>query len=347
MADSFTGFLSRRKAFVFLIMCLTVHAVNAGLFYYLGITPLIILNVVSTVFYCIIIAFFKNNEDRCVILSYIEIICFSFLSDLFTGAQLYYILYIIGMISVVFYLLPSDRRQIFVFQSIGIVAAVADFIVSRKGFVLFPEYMETVESCRYGLGIFNLILTLLTVLYISNMYGIELNASREKLKYSSNHDMLTGLFNRRFFEHIMERNKCEIENEFAIAIFDIDDFKKVNDTYGHEAGDEVLKTVTHIIEESVKKEYVPVRWGGEEFVLYMPDTKEVEGIAYLEEILEKVRNTWVEFDKNRICVTLTAGMHTGNNICDYVEILRHADESLYYGKRNGKNRVVCYNRIYG
>jgi len=347
MEDGFAGFLSRRKAFVFIIMCLIVHVFNSALFYYLGITPLLVLNTASALFYCLITGLFKDNEDWCVIISYIEIICFSFLSDLFTGAQLYYILYIIGMISGVFYLLPSDRRKIFVFQSIGIVAAAADFIVSRKGFVLFPEYMATVESCRYGLGIFNLILTLLTVLYISNMYGIELNASREKLKYSSNHDMLTGLFNRRFFEHIMERSKCEIENQFAIAIFDIDDFKKVNDTYGHEAGDKVLKAVTRIIEESVKKEYVPVRWGGEEFVLYMPDTKELDAIAWLEQILEKVRNTTVEFEKNRIKVTLTAGMHTGNNLCDYVEILRHADESLYYGKRNGKNMVVCYNRIYG
>ena len=64
-----------------------------------------------------------------------------------------------------------------------------------------------------------------------------MNSANEKLKYYSDHDLLTGLFNRRFFEHIMLRNKSENENQYTIAIFDIDDFKKVNDTYGHQAGD--------------------------------------------------------------------------------------------------------------
>ena len=171
-------------------------------------------------------------------------------------------------------------------------------------------------------------------------YFFEMNEANEKLTYCSDHDLMTGLFNRRFFEHIMQRNKTENENKYTIAIFDIDDFKKVNDTYGHQAGDEVLKAVSSIIEESYDNEFVTVRWGGEEFVLYMPQTDEIHAYEHLDYLRKRIANNIVEYENQKLKVTVTVGMCTGTNLTDYELVMRNADDRLYYGKRNGKNCVI-------
>jgi len=340
MGKSFLNFLSQKKTLLFLVMCLFVHAFNAVLFYFLGIFPLTVLNVFSTAFYAAVLLLFKRNSDFYIIFTYFEIVTFSFLSEIISGGGFAYIFFVVGMISVVFYLLPPKLHMKHIFQGIGIVYAVAIYYANVKKICLFPEYIPLVESWKNGIGFLNLCITLFTLFYVSNLYFFELNNATEKLAYSSNHDLLTGLFNRRFFEYIMKRSKTENENKYTIAIFDIDDFKKINDTYGHQAGDSVLKTVSKIIEGTSNKEYVPVRWGGEEFILYMPQTGENEAYGYLKSMCEKIRNTVVEFEDKKIRITITVGMCTGMGLNEYEAVIRKADDRLYNGKRNGKNCVV-------
>lgn len=340
MCENFLDFLSKKKTLLFLLMCLVVHAFNAALFYVLGIVPLARLNVGSTMFYIAVLLLIKKKTDLYIIFTYFEIISFSFVSELFIGGAFLYIFYVIGMISVVFYLLPRKMRFKHVFQGAGICFALAIYFVHIRKICLFPQYHAVVESCKNQIGLLNLAITLFTLFYVSNLYFFELNNTHEKLAYTSNHDLLTGLFNRRFFEHIMKRNKSEIENKFTIAIFDIDDFKKINDTYGHQAGDAVLKMISGIIEDCPQKDYIPVRWGGEEFILFMPQTDEDTAYEYMQCLCEKVRNLVVEFDSQLIHVTITIGMCTGTSLTDYEEVIRIADDRLYTGKRSGKNRVV-------
>ncbi len=342
MCKNFMDFLSEKKTLLFLVMCLFVHAFNCALFYYLGIFPLLILNVLSCFFYVFVIHLFKKNSDLYVIFAYFEIITFSFISDLFTGCAYFYIFYVIGMISVISYLLPPKKNLKHIFQGIGIVYAVAIYCIHLKNFCLFPEYLSVIERTRNLIGFINLGITLFTLFYISNLYIYEINSANDKLTYCSNHDLMTGLFNRRFFEHIMRRNKTENESPFTIAIFDIDDFKKVNDTYGHQAGDCVLKTVSLLIEDSASKDFIPVRWGGEEFILYMPQTDEKNAYEYLELICSKIRDNTVYYDNQEIHITVTAGMFTGEDLGEYEEAIRKADERLYYGKKHGKNCVVNF-----
>lgn len=340
MGERFLSFLSKRKTVLFLLMCLFVHAFNAALFHSLGIRPLAVLNVFSSIFYIAVLLFFRRRTNSYIIFTYFEIITFSFISELFTGGAFFYVFFVIGMISVIFYLLPAKQRLKHLFQGAGIVYAIAIYFIYTNKFTIFPEYLPLVESCRREVGFLNLFITLFTLFYVSNLYFYELNTANEKLAYTSNHDLLTGLFNRRFFEHIMHRHKSENENAYTIAIFDIDDFKKINDTYGHQAGDAVLKMVSKVIEDCPCKEYVPVRWGGEEFILFMPQTSEKVAYDYLLGLCERVRNTVVDFDSQKIRVTMTVGMCTGNGFNDYESIIRVADDRLYAGKRSGKNRVV-------
>ncbi|MCR4734105.1 MAG: GGDEF domain-containing protein [Treponema sp.] len=277
-----------------------------------------------------------------MIFTYFEVITYSLISELITGGAFFYIFYVIGMLSSVFYLLPPKRQLKQILQGIGILYAITIYFVHIKEICLFPQYLPIVDYCKQEVGFFNLCTTLITLFYISNLYFFEMYAANEKLTYFSNHDLLTGLYNRRYFEHKVEKIKAKNESEggYAIAMFDIDDFKKVNDTYGHQAGDLVLRIVSAIIDNPGKKEYLAVRWGGEEFILYMPKTDEATAYEQLLSICKKIEATEIDYDGKRIAVTATIGMAMGTNINEYESVISQADDRLYYGKRNGKNQVV-------
>ena len=168
----------------------------------------------------------------------------------------------------------------------------------------------------------------------------EFNSQLEKI---SRTDPLTKLSNRRdmvekieYEIHRFERSK----KHFVISIADIDDFKKINDTYGHEMGDEVLCTIANIFRSKIRKQDFVSRWGGEEFLFLFPETP-LKGAFYVTENLRKIINS-ITFTCNDVNfkVSLTFG------ICEYDEntslknCLNIADERLYRGKKSGKNCVV-------
>ena len=186
----------------------------------------------------------------------------------------------------------------------------------------------------------NLVITLFSLFYLTNLYLVELRTTRETLDYNSNHDILTGLYNRRFFEGIMKRSKEEKETSFSVAILDVDDFKKINDTYGHETGDRVLATVSKCIETCLPQDAVAVRWGGEEFVLYLPQLDGAQALDVLNAFRAKLSEQVIYHNDTRVSITVTIGLCTGDSIADYEEYLRQADEKLYWGKKHGKNQIV-------
>ena len=197
---------------------------------------------------------------------------------------------------------------------------------------------------------FSLMITLALPLYIGvvlMLYILENSYAdqyliKKKLEYSSISDELTGAFNRHKLDELVDKStgRFTFSKNTVLLMLDIDYFKKVNDTYGHQAGDEVLKIVSKTIEECSNDEFVTVRWGGEEFVLYMPRTDEITAYEHLEYLRKRIANTEIEFDDKKIKVTVTVGMCTGTNLTDYELVIRTADDRLYYGKRNGKNCVI-------
>ena len=155
-------------------------------------------------------------------------------------------------------------------------------------------------------------------------------------------DPLTGLGNRRFIKgqlsKIRDRAK-ETGVPFSLAIADIDFFKKVNDTYGHNAGDEVLKAVANTLKFGVQGHGFAGRWGGEEFILCFDKCGMYDGADKLWEILEKIREMVVSTEGYDIKVTMTFGIVDGY-YGEIEEMVEAADAKLYYGKQNGRNRVV-------
>ncbi len=174
-----------------------------------------------------------------------------------------------------------------------------------------------------------------------------------KMKYQYNEkefmsvlDGLTGLYNRRQFEISLEQEYNRTKRhpaDFSLAILDIDFFKKVNDTYGHQYGDYVLKTVADLLKQSFRKTDLLYRYGGEEMVIIMPETY-IEGAVIPVQRLRSVVEEY-DFEYNGIKSKATVSIGLTMNYQDFTssaDILKSADDALYKAKESGRNRVVVH-----
>lgn len=155
-------------------------------------------------------------------------------------------------------------------------------------------------------------------------------------------DPLTQLHNRRYgtakFTKVKER--AEFANtSYCVGICDIDFFKKVNDTYGHDAGDEVLKAVAGMLKKHFGGKGTIARWGGEEFLVVFEKTTIEEALDIINAMLDDVRAMEVPYNDQIIKVTMSMGIVQADNKASEEEMLKAADELLYYSKTNGRNQV--------
>lgn len=165
---------------------------------------------------------------------------------------------------------------------------------------------------------------------------------RDSLEFTAHHDTLTGLMNRIRTNKIFQKltsDKKQSGKEFAIAMFDIDNFKKINDIYGHDAGDLVLKTYSKRVWDKYGEPVKIGRWGGEEFVILFPYLND-KLIYELDYFREKISTEPVIFNGIPIPVTATYGLASSKNFQTAEEVLNEADKALYEGKNHGKNRLV-------
>jgi len=340
MDKSLLTFFSEKKTFIFLLMCLGVHICNFLAFVCLGFEQLAILNLLSSVYYVVILLFIEEENEILIVLTYFEILIFALISELLIGGFYGYLYYIIGMISVLSYLLSSKNKHRHLFQGIGVLFAIVVFIIEKKHFTIMPalslkayRYTLIFKSCNFGI-------TLFTLIYASTLYINELNITKNLLDYNSNHDQLTGLYNRRFLEHVIERNQVETTSAYCIAMFDIDNFKHFNDEYGHDIGDKVLVLLSGCLSSIQEEKILPVRWGGEEFILYMPQTVLADAEKKVSLICNELSNKGIEFKDNLLKVTVTVGIAEGASLGNYENVIKEADNKLYYGKNHGKNCIV-------
>ena len=156
-------------------------------------------------------------------------------------------------------------------------------------------------------------------------------------------DPLTGLFNRRSAHRKLAPIVAKAKNSpdsFCICIGDIDFFKHVNDTYGHDAGDEVLIKIADIIKEHMKNYGFVARWGGEEFLMVFDRTSLLMAENSLWGLLDKIRAAEIRYDNYVIKVTMSYGVSEWDKEESVDALIRSADDKLYYAKNNGRNRVV-------
>ncbi len=156
-------------------------------------------------------------------------------------------------------------------------------------------------------------------------------------------DTLTKLNNRRSADNLLlqvqkQANLCGIP--FSIAIGDIDFFKSVNDTFGHECGDLVLRQISGVLKNSMTGKGFVARWGGEEFLFVYDGMKLEDAKAELDKLLQQIRELVIHYENDMIQVTMTFGIAEGNKDSNITELIQLADKKLYEGKENGRNQIV-------
>ena len=172
---------------------------------------------------------------------------------------------------------------------------------------------------------------------------------QEKLREQANRDALTGLFNRRYLEGTLEREMSRSRREhvpMAMVLLDVDHFKEVNDNYGHQAGDEVLRVLGKLLLENARAEDIVCRYGGEEFLLVLPKMPLAIALERAAQLLKIVRQTTVSFGEMRIQVTISLGVAAIPENADSTEwLIRCADKALYQAKSGGRNQVVAFSDV--
>lgn len=210
------------------------------------------------------------------------------------------------------------------------------FLPERRKFLIINEIFFTCASLMFL--IYGSIITDIAMKRLDRKRAY----FQKQLDYIAKHDPLTGLMNRRRTHQVFSdvlNMKIKDNQEFAISIFDIDNFKKINDTYGHDAGDFILKTFTARVWKEFPEPIRISRWGGEEFLIIFPQIDE-NTIYRLEEARKRIVAEPIIYDNKTIPVTATFGFSSSRKFQTPDLVLADADKMLLTGKQNGKNRIV-------
>jgi diguanylate cyclase len=175
----------------------------------------------------------------------------------------------------------------------------------------------------------------------------ELRQNLEVVRREALTDPLTGIPNRKLFESRLReaaRNAVETSEPLALLMLDIDHFKRFNDTYGHQLGDQVLRLVAKTLADGVKGRDTPARFGGEEFVIVLPQTRLENAVTLAEQIRRTMaRHKVVRKDTGEEygVIALSVGASVYRPGEDLADLIRRADAALYHAKHTGRNRVVA------
>lgn len=185
---------------------------------------------------------------------------------------------------------------------------------------------------------------LVVVWILTHIYEKAHTQGQQKLIKLASEDFLTGLLNRSALKQVyLNGLELSVKNNRALSIvvFDIDWFKKINDTYGHDAGDKALLSVAKSIAANSRPEDSIFRLGGEEFCMCLPNTSVKEASLIAEEIRARVENSCFKFEDKDICITVSAGIASADKLEQELnETFKVADKFLYQAKHSGRNQIV-------
>lgn len=164
-----------------------------------------------------------------------------------------------------------------------------------------------------------------------------------RLKNAAVIDPLTRCYNRREFKNQLNRNAAGAirhKTDLSVFMFDLDHFKKVNDTYGHPAGDKVLKEVASLVQNNIRTNDVFARYGGEEFIAILPDTGKQKAMELADRLRRKIADTPISYNGDIINVTASFGIAQMDRHAGVKKIIQDADVMLYKAKLNGRNTIM-------
>jgi len=211
------------------------------------------------------------------------------------------------------------------------------------GCVIFAVYQGRIDSTFAIIDLLNMVLCATLMLFFIHIYETRREEAEKRLFDMAQMDSLTGLANRACFNSVLNRTMAECNRNgsgFALVIMDIDHFKRVNDTMGHDAGDQVLGRIGSLLTERLRATDSVGRLGGEEFGLILRDLSPDAAYALIEELRERIASDEISYGEARIQLTASFGIaHYPDHAKSSEALYRLADRCLFAGKRAGRNTV--------
>src|SRR6185369_5610070 len=172
---------------------------------------------------------------------------------------------------------------------------------------------------------------------------VQLHLELDSASALARHDPLTDALNRKGLDEALAREIASMrrkESQLSFSLLDIDNFKKLNDRLGHEAGDNALVHLANVARDSMRPTDTPARYGGEEFVILMPDTPMESGIEAMTRLQRELTRAFFLSGKEKVLITFSAGVAQLDADESGADAIRRADRAMYLAKRAGKNRVM-------
>lgn len=264
--------------------------------------------------------------------------------------------YLIGIFAFLVYIILMPRASATAFVWIFMMPVLSYLLLGRfagllvalpfmlcGGYVFF-EQLAALDNARVLVDFLNPLLCAVMILTFMHVYEIRRAAAEEQLVELAETDALTGLSNRNHFRAILLRTASEAQRSqtrFALALMDIDHFKRINDTHGHDAGDRVLRLIAQRLGERLRSTDTLGRLGGEEFGLILRDVDPPAAFELVEDLRALIERQTLDYDGAELRVTASFGIAYWSDDADNVtELYRVADRRLYDGKHAGRNIVA-------
>ncbi len=210
----------------------------------------------------------------------------------------------------------------------------------------YPERNESLTFVSYLTTLLAQLAPMLLVAYITTMLSADVRRAMVQLKYLSETDERTGILNSRAFSIVSERisrQAARYKRPFSILLIDSDSLKAVNDTYGHEAGNQLLKNTVQCIQDQLRESDIVARYGGDEFIVLLPETPCSHAASVATRIRQSIENTPVVAGNRKVRITASIGIACYPDHGDNLKaIMEKTDQAMYSSKAGGRNRVTIY-----
>lgn len=324
--------------------CLMVHVVMFALFSPYGYAHIYVNDIVHAFLFlfCMFLVSRRKYSAAGLMISLIVVVYSGYMSIL-TGSSNFVVGYYLLVIVMQIIIPYSGRNTRICVAAIAMLSLIFSVAYSHYN----TSYLKLDTGLELGYYIANIAVTFLgtTLLIVLGNFlqGFKKLVDEQKIKELLNQahtDPLTGLYNRRYADAFFENLSGGAAGAgYSVAMIDIDDFKQINDTLGHKVGDEVLRFLSDLLKDNLRKSDLIVRWGGEEFLVVLYNTNKTIAYGILEKIRKTIEQSSVETSGGDVRFTVTIGV-SELRLAEPQGSIEKSDKNLYIGKNSGKNVVI-------
>lgn len=325
-----------------ILLALFMHCFFVILFHYLAIKELVFYHIGSVIFYIVMFRLAGMEKFRIIVAAiHVEVCLFVLVSVFHLGWEPGFSMYLFAMASLV-YFCPYKRKYIPYFFSLGEVILFLSLKFYCTAFLpdinVLPQSVVLAFYLSNCLACFSIILIVARLSNLSAGVTLKkLEDENEQLTIEAHYDHLTTLISRSYLKECLENRQYDT---FAIALGDIDNFKQVNDRYGHKCGDYILQSIAAMM-KTLSSDHTDIcRWGGEEFVIIFYDLPQEQIAEQIKHLCSQIENKKFHYHNAVLHITMTFGIAMGQAGDDAGRLLDEADLMMYEGKRKGKNRII-------